>query len=182
MKKYYPLYGRNTVKYIPGRSCDAIQRKADKLGIEHNRRIFEEWEDELIRKYYPTEGYAVYKRLNGKTKSQCAARAGNLGVLVISRSWTEEEIEILKKYYPKEGTKVKSRLNNRTKQAVMYQVVKLGLKFERNNKYKYVTKSGNKYIVQIYINGKNMRFGTFDSEEEAAKVAMEKAKEYGKAI
>lgn len=182
LKKYYPLYGRNTVKYIPRRSCDAIQRKADNLGIKHNRRIFEEWEDELIRKYYPVEGYAVYKRLNGKTKNQCAARAGNLGVLAISRSWTDEEIEILKKYYPKEGTKVKSRLNNRTKQAVMYQVVKLGLKFERNNKYRYVIKQGDKYIVQIYINGKNIRFGTFDSEEEAARVAKEKAREYGKAI
>lgn len=182
LKKYYPLYGRNTVKYIPRRSCDAIQRKADNLGIKHNRRIFEEWEDELIRKYYPVEGYAVYKRLNGKTKNQCAARAGNLGVLAISRSWTDEEIEILKKYYPKEGTKVKSRLNNRTKQAVMYQVVKLGLKFERNNKYRYVIKQGDKYIVQIYFNGKNIRFGTFDSEEEAARVAKEKAREYGKAI
>lgn len=29
---------------------------------------------------------------------------------------------------------------------------------------------------------KNMRLGTFDSEEEAAKVALQKAKEYGKAL
>lgn len=59
----------------------------------------------------------------------------------------------------------------------------MGLKCRiTNNKYKYVTKSGNKYVVRIYINGKNKLFGTFDSEEEAAKVAMEKAKEYGKAI
>ncbi len=182
LKKYYPLYGRNTVKYIPRRSRDAIQRKADNLGIKHNRRIFEEWEDELIRKYYPTEGYAVCKRLNGKTKNQCAARAGNLGVLSTNSKWTDEEIETLKKYYPTEGTKVKSRLNNRTKHAVMNQVTKLGLKFKRKNKYKYVTRIGNKYAVQIYIDGKNKIFGTFDSEDEAGKVAMEKAKEYGKVI
>lgn len=182
LKKYYPLYGINTVKYIPRRSRDAIQHKAYTLGIKHNRRFFEEWEDELIRKYYPVEGYAVCKRLNGKTKIQCAARAGNLGVLVVSRKWTDEEIEILKKYYPTEGTKVKSRLNNRTKHAVTQQVTKLGLKFERKNKYKYVTKKGNKYAVQIYINGKNRIFGYFENEDEAGKVAMEKAKEYGKEI
>ena len=39
-----------------------------------------------------------------------------------------------------------------------------------------------KYVVQFYVNGKNMRFGTYDTEEEAAKVAKEKAIEYGKAI
>lgn len=49
-------------------------------------------------------------------------------------------------------------------------------------KYKYVTKQGNKYAVQIYINSKNRIFGRFDNEEEAAKVALQKAKEYGKAI
>lgn len=182
LKKYYPLYGRDTVKYILRKSCDSIQHKACNLGIKHNRCIFEEWEDELIRKYYPVEGYAMCKRLNGKTKIQCAARARNLGVLVISRKWTDEEIEILKKYYPTEGTKVKSRLDNRTKYAVTQQVTKLGLKFERKNKYKYVTKKGNKYAVQIYINGKNRIFGYFENEDEAGKVAMEKAKEYGKKI
>ena len=171
------LTGRDTIRFLPKRSRDVIQQKACVLGIKHNRRIFEEWEDELIRKYYPVEGYAVYKRLNGKTKNQCAARAKNLGVLAISRIWTDEEIEILKKYYPTEGTKVRSRLNNRTKHAVTNQVTKSGLKYERKNKNKYVIKRGNKYAVQIYINGKNRIFGTFDSELEAAKVAMEKAKE-----
>lgn len=34
----------------------------------------------------------------------------------------------------------------------------------------------------MYIDGKNKRLGTFDSEEEAAKVAMQKAKEFGKKI
>lgn len=182
LKKYYPMYGRDTIRFLPKRSRDVIQQKACVLGIKHNRRIFEEWEDELIRKYYPVEGYAVCKRLNGKTKNQCAARAGNLGGSAISRSWTDEEIEILKKYYPTEGIKVKNRLNNRTKHAIKNQVTKLGLKYERKNKYKYVIKRGNKYAVQIYINGKNMRFGQFDSEDEAGKVAIEKAKEYGKSI
>ena len=43
-------------------------------------------------------------------------------------------------------------------------------------------KERKKYVVQFYVNGKNMRFGRFDSEEEAGRVALEKAKEYGKLI
>ena len=35
---------------------------------------------------------------------------------------------------------------------------------------------------KIYINGKNRIFGYFENEDEAGKVAMEKAKEYGKEI
>ena len=76
-----------------------------------------------------------------------------------------------------------NRLKGRTKNAVKTQARKLGLKYRIiNSEYKYVTKQKNKYVVQMYIDGKNMRFGTFDSEDEAGRVAMEKAKEYGKAI
>ena len=59
---------------------------------------------------------------------------------------------------------------------------RLGIEFIKRNRYRYVHKHGNKYVVQMYIDGKKIRFGTFDSEEEAAKVAKEKAKEYGKVI
>lgn len=147
-----------------------------------------EWtaeEDNILKEYYSVEGSEVINRLSGRTKRAIMVRANLLGINKIEKgsTWTKEEIEILKKYYPFEGAnKVKSRLNNRTKYAVVNQVTKLGLKFERNNKYKYVTKIRNKYVVQIYIDGKLMRFGTFDNEDEAGKVAMEKAKEYGKAI
>lgn len=88
----------------------------------------------------------------------------------------------MKKYYPIEGKKVKNRLNGRTVRAIIAQARKLGLRYKNKNKYKYVYKSKNKYMVAFRIDGKNVRFGTFDSEEEAAKVAMEKAKEYGKAV
>lgn len=47
---------------------------------------------------------------------------------------------------------------------------------------KYVYKSKNKYTVAFRIDGKDVRFGTFDSEEEAAKVAIEKAKELGRVV
>ena len=58
---------------------------------------------------------------------------------------------------------------------------KLGLKRKnKKSKYKYVFKSGNKWRVAFYLDGKYVSFGYYDSEDEAGRVAMEKAKEYGK--
>lgn len=92
--------------------------------------------------------------------------------------WTKEDYKVLKEYYPILGNKV-SILLNRSKGACMAKASKLGIE---RNKYKYVNKCGNKYVVRFYVDGKSVQFGRFDSEEEAAKVAIEKAKEYGKAI
>ena len=63
----------------------------------------------------------------------------------------------------------------------MEKASKLGIA-RNKNKYKYVHKRGNKYVVRFYVDGKNVQLGTFDSEDEAGKVAIEKAKEYGKSI
>ena len=43
-------------------------------------------------------------------------------------------------------------------------------------------KKNNKYVVEFTVNGKVKNFGRYDSEQEAGKIAMEKAKEYGKKI
>lgn len=59
---------------------------------------------------------------------------------------------------------------------------KMKIYVEKGKKYKYVYKEDNKYTVRFSSDGKTVRFGRYDSEEEAAKVAMEKAKEYGKTI
>ena len=37
-------------------------------------------------------------------------------------------------------------------------------------------------MVRFQVNGKYKYFGIYDCEDEAGKVAMQKAKEYGKAI
>lgn len=97
-------------------------------------------------------------------------------------TWTEEENDILKEYYPSEGCKVANRLNGRTKKSIKMRVNKLGIKYQKKNKYKYVHKNGSKYMVEFTVDGKMKYFGLYNSEEEAAKVAMQKAKEYGKAI
>lgn len=103
---------------------------------------------------------------------------GRLG----GKEWTEEENNILREYYMIERSDVYKRLKGRTKTAIGIQARKLGLKYKNSNKHKYVYKNGNQYMVRFQVNGKYKYFGIYDSEEEAAKVAMQKAKEYGKAI
>lgn len=143
-------------------------------------RKWTEEENEILKKWYPIEGIKVKDKLIDRTKGAIQTQARKLGLKV--NNWTEIENDILRNYYPVEGIKVKDRLNGRTKVAIKSQIDKLGLRYKNKNKYKYVYKSKNKYMVAFRIDGKNVRFGTFDSEEEAAKVAMEKAKEYGKAV
>lgn len=67
------------------------------------------------------------------------------------------------------------------KQVAMQEASKLGIKYSRKNT-KYVYKNGNNYEVHFVLNGEMLRFGNFKNKEEAIRVAMEKAKEYGKGI
>lgn len=147
-------------------------------------REWTEEENEILRKYYHVEGTRVADRLEGRTRGAVReqARRLRLGINNNKKLWTEKEIEILKKWYPVEGIKVKDRLNGRTKAVIHNKAGKFGLTNKKNNnKYKYVKRKKNgKFMVCIYNNGKQLYFGTYDSEEEAGKVAMQKAREYGK--
>lgn len=142
-------------------------------------REWTEEEIEILKKYYPVEGIKVMNRLENKTKNAILFKVRQLKIKSL-KSWTDEEVKIFKQYYPVEGMKVTNRLNGRTKIAVRTFASKL--KLNKENKNKYVYKHGNKYIAKFRVDGKMIQFGTYDTEEEAAKVAMEKAKEYGKAI
>ena len=181
LKEYYPIEGIKVKDRLDGRTESSIFRKVSKLKIQIPTKWIDE-EYQILYKYYPTEGGKVKERLNNKTKHAIYIMASRLGIKISDKSWTEEEIEILKKWYPIEGTKVIDKLSGRTKGAIATQASKLGLEYRNGKKYKYVYSEKNRYVVMFSVNGKNMRFGTFDSEEEAAKVAMEKAKEYGKAV
>ena len=54
----------------------------------------------------------------------------------------------------------------------------------KTSKYRYVTwnKKDKRWNVAFSVNGKLIHFGSFTSEDEAGRVALEKAREYGKAI
>ena len=181
LKKYYPVDGMKVVNRLEGRTKKAVEGQLKRLGLV----VSNKWTDEengILREWYPLEGTKVANRLNDRTKSAIRTQARRLDLKAPDISWTEEENEILKKYYPIEGKKVKNRLNGRTVCAIKLQTNKLGLRYKNKNKYKYVYKSKNKYTVAFRIDGKDVRFGTFDSEEEAAKVAIEKAKELGRVV
>lgn len=180
LKEYYSIEGMKVKDRLQDRTEVAIRSLASKLRLKAL-----DWTDkeyQILYKYYPTEGKRVRNRLNGKTDGAIYSMARKLGIKVHDKLWTEEENNILRKYYPVEGSKVINKLNGRTKNAIITQANKLELEYKKCKKYKYVYNERNRYVVSFEVNGKRIRFGTFDSEEEAAKVAMQKAKEYGKAI
>ena len=188
LREWYMTEGLATIKRLEGRTKGAIQMQANRLGLSLISKIWTEEENNILREWYPLEGYKVIDRLSGRSKPAIKRQVGRLGLSLISKIWTEEENNILREFYPIEGVNVKRRLKKRSGTAIMEHARKLEIKKRIHkhdkgaNKYKYVYKDKKRYVVQFVHNGKTMRFGTFDSEEEAAKVAMQKAKEYGKAI
>lgn len=180
LKEYYPIEGLKVKDRLEERSESSILTKVYKLGIQVLKWTDEEYK--ILYKYYPIEGKKVKDRLNDKTEGAINSMARKLKIKAPDNFWTEEEIEILKEYYPIEGTKVKDRLCGRTRGAIATQANKLGLECRKDKKYKYVYNEKNRYVVSFEVDGKRLRFGRFDSEEEAAKVALQKAREYGKAI
>lgn len=181
LKKYYPIEGIKVKDRLEGRTESSILSKVSKLKIQAQKKWTDE-EYQILYKYYPIEGEKVKDRLNDKTGAAIYSKVSKMGIKVPDKSWTEEEVEILKKWYPVEGSKVIDKLSGRTKGAIATQASMLGLEYRNGKKYKYVYSEKNRYVVSFSVDGKNMRFGTFNSEEEAAKVAIQKAKEYGKTI
>ena len=92
---------------------------------------------------------------------------------------------MLKKYYPLEGSKCAKRFKFKTEKQCRIKAGKLGIKFSnRNSKYKFVFwgEKEKKWKVSFVLDKKKYYFGCYADEDEAGRVAMEKAKEYGKAI
>lgn len=185
MRKYYPSMGSKVKSMLSvERSIDAIQMRALVMGLTYNRN--KKWSNE--DKIFIKENYGILsvKEIAERLKRTESSVANMVNRLKISNTgWGDEEIEILKKYYPFEGTKVANRLT-KTAEQCENKARRLGLKYigNKTSKYRHVfwSKSQNKWIVAFHVNRKKTYFGSFDSEDEAGRVALEKAKEYGKAI
>lgn len=179
LKKWYPVEGLKVKDKLNGKTKMAIKSKASKLELK-----FVTWTDEeiiILKKYYSDEGLRVKNRLESKTKNAILRKASELKIKS-NRYWTSEEIDILKKYYPQYGNKIKNFFPTRSIKSIWAMAKKMKIYVEKGKKYKYVYKEDNKYTVRFSSDGKTVRFGRYDSEEEAVKVALQKAKEYGKAI
>lgn len=179
LRKYYPIEGLKVEERLENRTKGAIMAQISRLKLK-----FGKWTDEeigILKKYYSTEGLRVKERLKNKTENAILRKSSELNIKS-NRYWTEEEIDILKKYYPQYWKSINEFLPNKPISSIKNKARKLNIFADKKRKYKYVYKSGNKYMVRIFIDGQNKMFGTYDSEDEAGRVAMEKAKEYGKAI
>lgn len=149
------------------------------------------WTEEeinILKEYYPKIGSKCKRYLPHRTRTSIVAQAGRLNIvcLLTHIEWTEEEEDILKKYYKLEGEKAFDRIPNRTYRSCRHKVENMGLTGIRNkkSKYKYVfyDSHSKKWRVIMIIDKKRVRFGSYNTEDEAGKVALEKAKEYGKVI
>ena len=151
-------------------------------------------EDKILIENYKDLGLKeVSKLLPNRTRNAINERAIKLGITEHNSRgvpWTNKEIELLKKYYPTMGRECQMYLKNRTKQMITSRANMLGIKKDNprkisNSKYKYVYPSDRKskngrWSVMFRVGKKFVTFGTYDSEDEAGRVALEKAKEYGK--
>lgn len=155
-----------------------------------NKLIIHEWSEE--EKTYLKNNYGVASVLElaeklNRTERSIKCMVNKMNLINLHRQWSKDEIKILKKYYPLEGKKVANRLPYKTEQQCQNKATKMKVKYKGykgTSKYKYVclNKYCNKWQVVLNVNGENKYFGMYSSEEEAAKVALQKAKEYGKAI
>lgn len=181
IKKYYPIEGVKVSNRLINRTEYACGARAKKIGITKDYKNWTKEEDEILKKYYPIEKGKCYSRLNNRNKSACAARVSLLGLSKKASKWTKNEIETLIKYYPVEGSEVYKRFKDKTRESCSAKACQLKIKFS-TKKYKHVYFRDGKYIVSFCINGKTIYFGSYDTEDEAGRVAIEKAKELGKAI
>lgn len=187
MRQYYPSMGTKIKSILSvERSNQAIGIKARKMGLTYegnSKKWINEDKTFLEENYGSMSTKKIAEKLNRTEKSiKCMAKKLKLNILC---HWNDEEIEILKKYYPLEGKKVANRLPNKTEKQCLEKAYRLKIKFIRNtsSKYKYVNRNkNNKWVVNFWVDGHYNYFGSFDSEDEAGKVAIEKAKEYGKAV
>lgn len=200
MEKYYLELGGNKIaQYMPNRTIQEIMAKAAKMNLIRNKKWTNE-EKEIIKKYYPTMGTRIHDMLPGRTVNSIRRFAWKLGVSVNKKEketnsilninqWRKEEDEILICYFEDFGyKKIMEMLPNRTRAAIANRVSKLGLYYDvskhRKSKYKYVyyIKNQDKWNVKIRIAGKYKSFGYYKTEDEAGRVAIEKAKEHDKVI
>lgn len=158
-----------------------IRTKACELGLKRTRGINKEIID-YIKVEYPKHGAKYIAKKFNITPNTIYSYVSKHKISYNSSIFTDEVDNIIKEFYPKIGIKCAEMIPELTKKQIFGRAKKLGIKVEKKKKYSYVYREKGKYVVQFTVNGKVVRFGTFIDEDEAGRVAMEKAKEYGKAI
>lgn len=167
------------------RSERAIYMRVRRLGLISKKCRWKENDLKFLKENYNILSINEIAKFLNRTERSVNTMIRKLNLKKLYIHWTVEELAILKKYYPLEGSKVAERLIYKTEQQCLSKAYEMKIKYIRVNKtskYKYVSWQKQKWRVRFKINGKHKDFGCFDSEDEAGRVAIEKAKEYGKII
>ena len=184
LRKYYPIEGMKVKNRLKDRTRYSIATRASDFGLKKVNNYTKE-NDEIIKKYYPVESSTqVEKRTKGLTAKQICNRARKLGIKKENNYDIDKLKSIMSTESNLENVAPKMGFGIRMLKTLMKQY---GLTWDKKvkiSKYKYVTYNNarKKYVVLIRVGRKQKNFGYFDSEDEAGRVAMEKAREYGKAI
>lgn len=186
LKKYCPKYGiEKCYEFIKTHSKETIKIKAKQLSLLHDK--YTKWTDEEIlylKKHYGLLEYWEIADKLGRSKHSIVTKANRLGLYSKKNEWSDEEINVIKCKYPIMGIECAKFIPNRSKSAIKSYALDHGIYVIKKgkSKYKYVIwdRRSNKWKVSFSVDGKPKQFGTYDNEDEAGKVALEKAKEYGK--
>ena len=187
--RYLESSKKEMLMLLPKRKWYTIVKKAKEMGL-YKSSVWTKEEIDIIRKYAKHDIQECYKRINRKPQ-YIRIKAKKMGIYqTANEPWTEEEINIIEENYIYGYEKLMELLPNRTYQAISTRLKMLKLKIPKNkaiknpqkNKsgYKYVHLIGNRWKVMLIVNGEKLTFGYYDDVDEAGKVAMEKAREYGK--
>ena len=135
IREHYPYMGTGVQSYLPGRTRDACQQRANLLGVVQQcysdrdmspKNKWSEEEDAILREHYPVMGRRVAELLPHRSETSCYTRAYKLGVKV--HNWTRKEDNILRKHYPVMGGKVAALLPHHTKAACIARATRLNVK------------------------------------------------------
>ena len=182
--------GREYIQNIfPKREWGSIKGKAYHLGLIDGRTNWTIDEDNLFRELYQQYGTASYDMMPNRNRNACISRRKRLKLRKTKNNdrdiFTEEYDKIIEEKYSELGGRCCIYMNNITERQVISRANKLGIcRKNKSSKYKNVSwnKSSNKWVVSFQMDGKAKYFGAYKDEDEAGRVAMEKAKEYGKTV
>lgn len=179
LKNIYPKFGiLKCVEMIPSHTGKAIKTMARRLKLK-SVKYFSEKETLFIKENYDKYSISEIATILNRKESSIIHKANRIGVSNRTNKWSEDEKNIIEEKYPIMGTECIKFLSGKTKNDIYRYASKNGIKYNKG-RYFYFDKTRNKWCVKIDINGKTKHFGGYNTKDEAEKVALEKAKEYGK--
>lgn len=179
LKNIYPKFGiLKCVEMIPSHTKSAIKSMATKLKLK-SAKIFSEKETIFIKENYDKYSISEIATILNRTESSIIRKINRVDLSRKTNKWSEYEKNIIEEKYPIMGTECIKFLSDKTKNDIYQYASKNGIKCNKG-RYFYFDKTRNKWCVKIDINGKTKHFGRYNTKDEAGKVALEKARVYGK--